>query len=134
MIRSFLKKVFNVNFIVDKVFTYMVNWLIEDKAMTFNIEESDMPNNLPKRRLSSNDYSTQPVALWTPEDICTRIWTQLCLSPSGKHQQQYLEVFSLFQSDLAQGPDDPNWKKFLDTTPGLRSYLSNINDKSKISQ
>lgn len=58
----------------------------------------------------------------TPEEICAKVWIQICLSPNKKEIAKNFQVLGAFQEDIADGFADPRWKKFLDSLPGFRDY------------
>lgn len=75
------------------------------------------------------DYSTKPHHTWTGEDICTRIWLQLCLSPTEIQQHRHFETLSMMQGMIDFDGDDEAWTEFLNVTPGLRAYIQDFADK-----
>jgi len=83
------------------------------------IEQRDLP---PYKK----DYSQKDPDTWTTQDICQRIWLQMCISLSEEQHREHFQTFGLFQYDIADGPEDPRWSELLDSLPGMRGYLRRI--------
>lgn len=74
-----------------------------------------------------NEYSQRPFPTWTGEEICQRIWLQLCLSTTEEQQHKHFQTLSYMQN-LIEHKDsvDEAWTEFLNDTPGLRGYIQDF--------
>ena len=100
--------------VVDKLVDKMLN-PIQLTDETFQITAEDLPCPM--------DYSRRSPHTWTWIEICQRVWLQACLTADTAEHLVHIKTISMFQNDVADGPDDPKWKVFMQRMPGFVEYF-----------